>query len=51
VEAVLLLATIAQRFHLSLVSDRPAPMLPSITLRPKERIKVVLHRRARRIDD
>jgi len=44
-EAVLLLATIAPRFHLSLMSDRPPPLLPSITLRPKEGIKVVLHRR------
>jgi cytochrome P450 len=34
-EAVLILATVAQRFRLELQSDQPVVPLPSITLRPK----------------
>ena len=34
-EAVLILATVAQRFRLEWQSDRPVVPLPSITLRPK----------------
>lgn len=41
-EAVLILATISQRFQLDLVSDRPIELQPSITLRPKHGIQVVL---------
>ncbi len=41
-EAVLLLTTIAQRFRLNLVPGHPVEMLPSITLRPKNGIRVVL---------
>ncbi len=44
-EAVLLLATIAQRFRLSLEPHHPVEILPTITLRPKHGIHVVLHRR------
>ena len=44
-EAVLLLATIAQRFRLSLASGRPVMPQPSITLRPKGGTKMVLTRR------
>lgn len=41
-EAVLLLATIAQRFQLDLVPDQTIEFQPSITLRPKHGIQVVL---------
>jgi cytochrome P450 len=34
-EAVLILATVAQRFRLEWQRDRPVVPLPSITLRPK----------------
>ncbi|MBA3439509.1 MAG: cytochrome P450 [Pyrinomonadaceae bacterium] len=44
-EAALLLATIAQRFRLKLVSDHPVTPLPTITLRPRSGIKVVLEKR------
>lgn len=44
-EAVLLLASIAQRFHFSLVPDHPVEPLPSVTLRPRHGIKVVLSAR------
>ncbi|MGF1480423.1 MAG: cytochrome P450 [Cyanophyceae cyanobacterium] len=41
-EAVLILATIAQRFQLELVESRAIELQPSITLRPQHGIKVVL---------
>jgi cytochrome P450 len=41
-EAVLILATIAQSYRLELVSDRAIELQPSITLRPKHGIQVVL---------
>ena len=44
-EAVLLLATIAQNFKLTLVPGQTIEKLPSVTLRPKSGIRVVLHRR------
>ncbi len=44
-EAVLLLATIAQRFRLTLVPGHPVTPFPAITLRPKDGIKVTLTRR------
>ncbi len=44
-EAVLLLATIAQKFKLTLVPGQTIEKLPSVTLRPKSGIRVVLHRR------
>lgn len=44
-EAMLLLAAVAQRFRISLVPRHPVEMLPSVTLRPKQGIKVVLHER------
>jgi len=44
-EAVLLLATIAQKFKLELVPDQTIEMLPSVTLRPKNGIRVTLIRR------
>jgi cytochrome P450 len=47
-EAVLLLATITQRFSLSLLPDHPVVAQPTITLRPKHGVKVILERRAQR---
>jgi cytochrome P450 len=44
-EAVLLLATIAQHFRLALVPGQTIEPLPSVTLRPKSGIRVILHRR------
>jgi len=44
-EATLLLATLAQRFQLSLTPDARVEPLFSITLRPKHGLKMLLHRR------
>jgi cytochrome P450 len=44
-EAVLLLATIAQKFQLKLVPDHPIIPQPSITLRPAKGIQVSLQQR------
>jgi len=44
-EAVLLLATIAQRFRLTLVPGHPIALYPSITLRPAYGVRVTLERR------
>jgi cytochrome P450 len=44
-EASLVLATVAQKFHLSLVPNQIVEPLPSITLRPKNGIAVITHRR------
>lgn len=44
-EAVLLLATIAQKFQITLVSDQPIVPLPSITLRPQNGINVRVTKR------
>ena len=44
-EAVLLLATIAQRFRLEAVPDHPVVPVPGFTLRPKHGIKMIMHRR------
>jgi cytochrome P450 len=44
-EAVLLLATIAQQFRFSVVPAHPVVPMPSVTLRPKHGIRMVLHRR------
>ncbi|MBD2000880.1 cytochrome P450 [Leptolyngbya sp. FACHB-541] len=41
-EAILILATIAQTFHLELAPDQTIKLQPSITLRPKDGIQVVL---------
>jgi cytochrome P450 len=41
-ETILVLATVAQRFHLELQDDQPVVPLPSITLRPKDGIWVKL---------
>jgi cytochrome P450 len=44
-EAVLVLATIAQRYQIRVAPDWPVEPLPTITLRPKHGIKVVLTQR------
>jgi cytochrome P450 len=44
-EAVLLLATIAQQFRLTLQPGHPVTPWPSATLRPKHGIRLILHRR------
>jgi cytochrome P450 len=44
-EAVLLLATIAQQFRLTLVPGHPVVPWPVVTLRPRYGMKMALHRR------
>ncbi|MDJ0727631.1 MAG: cytochrome P450 [Prochloraceae cyanobacterium] len=44
-EAVLLLATISQKFTLNLLPEHPILPQPSITLRPEKGIKVILNKR------
>ncbi len=44
-EAILLLATIAQKFQISLDSGQKIDMLPSVTLRPRSGIRVTLKAR------
>jgi len=44
-EIALVLATIGQRFKLRLVPDHPVSLLPAMSLRPKDGIKVVVERR------
>ena len=41
-EATLILAMIAQKFRLTLVPHHPIELLPSITLRPKQGVKMLL---------
>jgi cytochrome P450 len=43
-EAILLLATMAQRFRMTLVEKRKVKLLPSVTLRPRDGIQMVLER-------
>jgi cytochrome P450 len=45
-EATLLLAAIMQRFHFELAPGHRVETLPSVTLRPKRGIHVILHQRA-----
>jgi cytochrome P450 len=44
-EVVLLLATIGQRFKFSTVKDHPVEVLPVLSLRPKNGIKVIVQER------
>ncbi len=44
-EIVLLLATIGQRLRFSLLPDHPVSLLPAMSLRPKDGIKVVVESR------
>ena len=43
-EAMLLLTTMARKFRLRLAQDRPVEPQPSLTLRPKTVIRVMLAR-------
>lgn len=45
-EAVLLLVTVLQEFHLDIVPNHPVVPQPSITLRPQYGVKVILKRRS-----
>lgn len=45
IEAVLILATVAQRFHLRLAPDHPVALKPRVTLTPKFGMKMVAHAR------
>jgi hypothetical protein len=42
VEAALLLATIAQQFRVNVASGQMVEVLPSVTLRPRSRIRAIL---------
>jgi len=44
-EIVLLLATIGQRFRFSLQSDHPVKLIPAMSLRPKDGVKVIVEER------
>jgi cytochrome P450 len=44
-EATIILASLAQRFRLELAPGAPIQLAPKITLRPKEPIKMILHKR------
>ncbi|NET34198.1 MAG: cytochrome P450 [Cyanothece sp. SIO1E1] len=44
-EATLMLAMVVQKFHLALVPDPPIELLPSITLRPRQGLKMRLNAR------
>jgi cytochrome P450 len=46
IEATLLLATILQKVHLELVPGHPVEPLASVTLRPKNGIRVIVRRRS-----
>ncbi len=45
-EAALVLAAIAQRFQIGVAQDHSVEPLPTITLRPRHGIQMVLTRRA-----
>ena len=44
-EAVLLLATVAQRYDMQLAPNQKVRMFPSVTLRPRRGVRMILHRR------
>jgi cytochrome P450 len=44
-EIVLLLATIAQKYKLELLTDRPVPLVPAMSLRPRDGIRMKVERR------
>ena len=44
-EAVLLLATVAQRYDMQLAPNQKVRMLPSVTLRPRHGVRMILHHR------
>jgi len=45
-EAMLLLAMIQQKYHFEIVPKHPIELFPTVTLRPKNGIRMILHRRA-----
>jgi hypothetical protein len=44
-EGMLLLATLAQQWHLRLIPDHPVALRPLVTLRPKYGMHMILTRR------
>lgn len=48
-EAVLVLATIGQRFRFSLVPEHSVTLMPAMSLRPKDGIQVVVEKRTRSV--
>jgi cytochrome P450 len=44
-EGILVLATLAQRWRMRLVSDHPVEARPLITLRPKNGVRMTLEQR------
>ena len=44
-ETVLVLAAIARNYRLELVSDRPVPLVPAMSLRPRDGIRMIVHRK------
>ncbi len=46
-EAILVVATVVPRFHLTLAAGPPVVPWPSVTLRPREGIRAVVHERNR----
>ena len=44
-EAILVLATIAQQWRVELIDAQPLEVFPTITLRPRREVAVVMHRR------
>lgn len=44
-ETVLVLATIGQHYRTTLVSDHPLTLVPSVTLRPKHGVTLMIHKR------
>ena len=49
-EAILVLATVAQRYRLSLAPGFALELLPSVTLRPKTGVRMVLHSRGQALN-
>ena len=45
-EAILVLATVAQKWRIELLDLTPLKVFPTITLRPKEGVRVILHSRS-----
>jgi cytochrome P450 len=44
-EIILVLATIGQRFRLELASNRPVEIYPAMSLRPKDKVEVIVRDR------
>jgi cytochrome P450 len=44
-EIILVLATIGQRFRLELASDQPVEIYPAMSLRPKDKVEVIVRNR------